>query len=99
MLWVEESEKKERVYYGIQATFAQTHPINVSVYEKLYRHVGLDDKDKFNIYVVTNPIHTRTYAQCDKRKFFTPRLPNGCPYNIDFAAISAETFEDINNSY
>ena len=45
MLWVEENEKKERVYYGIQVTFSKSHAKPLSVYEKLYRRLRLGDKD------------------------------------------------------
>ena len=99
MLWVEENEKKERVYYGIQVTFSTSHAKALSVYENLYCRLGLGDKDKLNIYVVSNPIYTETYARCKKEKFFSPvlRSPDKCPYNIDFAAISTKQFEDISN--
>ena len=98
MLWVEENEKKERVYYAIQITFGESHNKRLEVYGKLYRY---DDKDKFNIYVVTNPIHTQSYAEREKKKFFTPHVKpkEECPYNIYFAVISTEEFEDINNPY
>ena len=99
MLWVEENEKKERVYYGIQVTFSDSHKKNLSVYEGLYRLVGLHEKDKFIIYAVTNPIDIKTYAQDGWKKFLSKDSKKNCRYNLDFAVISAEKFDDINNRY
>lgn len=93
MLWVEETGRGQRVYFGIQIAlnFAETHAKSMNVYEELYDRIGLVQKDKFNVYIITNPRHTQTYA---KQQFFKPQLDN-FPYNIQFATISTKEFDKL----
>ena len=97
MLWVEENEPGQRVYFGIQVTFAEAHAKSKTVYKKLYDRLGLNQKDKLKICIITNPYHAETYAKLKKDQFFKPQLKpeDNFLYDIEFATISAKEFDKV----
>lgn len=95
MLWVEENGPGQRMYYGLQVTFAKSHTKSTTFYEKLYDRLGLNKTDKLNIYIITNPRHSETYAKLKKEECFNPPLKpsDNFLYNIQFATISTKEFD------
>ena len=97
MLWVEKNGSGQRMYYGIQITFAESHAKGKTVYEKLYDRLGLNKTDKFNIYMITNPCYTETYVMHEKEQYFNPQFKPSDKflYNIEFATISTKEFDKL----
>ena len=95
MLWVEENDSGQREYFSIQVTFGESHTKNKTVYEKLYVRLGLNQKERFNIYIVTNPLHAETYAKLGREQFFKPQLKpsDKFPYNLNFATLRTKEFD------
>jgi len=58
---VQKKSYKKKQAFGIQIIFQETHQ-KKSVYELLYKHLGLDpSSDELTIYLITQPKHIRGY--------------------------------------